>query len=374
MAKALMAGFHRIVHRVRPAPVGSRLRVTRYRHAAVLQIDQDAHPEFRAFPAGAGPQPQDVLAAVHGDPDRRVEWPVRDLTVADLRSILSRTVTTRARPLRHVALRPSWRRHRQPLRLRVAGRGRRVVDRNRLAHRRELRTGGRDRRVKRLTAQPPDGIPRPTSARATGSVILGTCASTGVPDTRQRVETRRPCPTGSSRPTMTSETPTDRRGVVNHNPAEPEGFQISFQPGDGYAVPPDGRRRSPRRRLDVVLALVVVVAVVALDNRGPDGDTVPGPALRVLTMANAYAGLDYEPAVAGFVTRLEEISGGRLTVELINEFGDAVGVNAERQVIDAVRAGTIDLGWVGTRVFDTLGVRSFQALTAPMLIDSYALQ
>jgi TRAP-type transport system periplasmic protein len=39
-----------------------------------------------------------------------------------------------------------------------------------------------------------------------------------------------------------------------------------------------------------------------------------------------------------------------------------------------VAAGTFDLGFVGTRVFDTLGVKSFQALTAPMLIDSYPLE
>src|SRR5207244_458877 len=39
-----------------------------------------------------------------------------------------------------------------------------------------------------------------------------------------------------------------------------------------------------------------------------------------------------------------------------------------------VAAGSADLGWVGTRVFDTLGNDSFQALTAPMLIDSYPLE
>ena len=39
-----------------------------------------------------------------------------------------------------------------------------------------------------------------------------------------------------------------------------------------------------------------------------------------------------------------------------------------------VAAGEIDLGWAGTRVFDTLDVKSFQALTAPMLVDSYALE
>ena len=32
MENALITGFQRIIHRVRPVPVGSRLRVTRYRH------------------------------------------------------------------------------------------------------------------------------------------------------------------------------------------------------------------------------------------------------------------------------------------------------------------------------------------------------
>ena len=32
------------------------------------------------------------------------------------------------------------------------------------------------------------------------------------------------------------------------------------------------------------------------------------------------------------------------------------------------------MGWVGSRVFDTVGVTSFQALVAPLLIDSYDLQ
>jgi hypothetical protein len=38
MAKALSTGFQRIVHRARPVPVGSRLRVTRYRHVIAAQV------------------------------------------------------------------------------------------------------------------------------------------------------------------------------------------------------------------------------------------------------------------------------------------------------------------------------------------------
>ena len=43
-------------------------------------------------------------------------------------------------------------------------------------------------------------------------------------------------------------------------------------------------------------------------------------------------------------------------------------------MVRAVAAGKADLGWAGARVFDTMGVTSFQALQAPMLIDSYALE
>ncbi len=93
----------------------------------------------------------------------------------------------------------------------------------------------------------------------------------------------------------------------------------------------------------------------------------------VLTMANAYASLAYEPAVLDFVTRVDAISAGAMKLEVSNEWGNG-RTDAERLVVDAVRAGAVDLGWVGTRVFDTLGLRSFQALTAPMLIDSHAVQ
>jgi len=36
IAKAFSAGFHRIAHRVRPFPVGSSKRVTRYRRAFAM--------------------------------------------------------------------------------------------------------------------------------------------------------------------------------------------------------------------------------------------------------------------------------------------------------------------------------------------------
>ena len=40
-------------------------------------------------------------------------------------------------------------------------------------------------------------------------------------------------------------------------------------------------------------------------------------------------------------------------------------------MIGDVEAGKADLGWAGSRAFDSVGVPSFDALHAPLLIDSY---
>jgi TRAP-type transport system periplasmic protein len=93
----------------------------------------------------------------------------------------------------------------------------------------------------------------------------------------------------------------------------------------------------------------------------------------VLQMGNAYGDLNGPPAIQYFVSQVEERSGGNLRVESKDAYGDYAD-DAEQQVVRAVAAGQTDLGWAGARVFDTMGVTSFQALQAPMLIDSYPLE
>ena len=130
-----------------------------------------------------------------------------------------------------------------------------------------------------------------------------------------------------------------------------------------------------RIRLATV-ALAVIAAVVAggcsgdgtgSDKAGGSGEPV------VLRMANTASNLEYFPAITDFVGRVNERSGGNVRIEVVHDVGEG-SADAEQQVVRAVAAGTVDLGWSGTRVFDTMGVTSFQALHAPMLIDSYALQ
>jgi TRAP-type C4-dicarboxylate transport system substrate-binding protein len=69
---------------------------------------------------------------------------------------------------------------------------------------------------------------------------------------------------------------------------------------------------------------------------------------------------------------------GRLTdgsVEIAFENGWRIGeVDYETGTIEDVKAGEVDLAWVGARAFDRVGVTSFQALLAPLLVDSHDLQ
>ena len=133
---------------------------------------------------------------------------------------------------------------------------------------------------------------------------------------------------------------------------------------------------SRRARLATV-ALAVIAAVVAGGcggGGGGSGDKAGGSGEPVvLRMANAYGDLDVVPAVQDFVSRVKERSGGNLRIQVASTWGDYAD-DAEQQVVRAVAAGKVDLGWAGARVFDTMGVTSFQALQAPMLIDSYALE
>jgi TRAP-type C4-dicarboxylate transport system substrate-binding protein len=130
-----------------------------------------------------------------------------------------------------------------------------------------------------------------------------------------------------------------------------------------------------RTRLATV-ALAVITALVAGgcssewaagDKAGGSGEPV------VLRMANSYGDLKSAPVIEYFVSQVQKHSGGNVRIESVNEWG-GFAVDAEQQVVRAVAAGKVDLGWSGARVFDTMGATSFQALQAPMLIDSYALQ
>jgi len=124
----------------------------------------------------------------------------------------------------------------------------------------------------------------------------------------------------------------------------------------------------------VAIAVIAAVVVGGCSGGGGSGDKAGGSGEPVvLRMANSYGDLQSAPVIEYFVSQVNDRSGGNLRIQVASRWGDYAD-DAEQQVVRAVAAGKVDLGWAGTRVFDTMGVSSFQALQAPMLIGSYALE
>jgi TRAP-type C4-dicarboxylate transport system substrate-binding protein len=129
-----------------------------------------------------------------------------------------------------------------------------------------------------------------------------------------------------------------------------------------------------RRRVRPASA-VVLVALALAGCSVQAGSKAGGPGTPVvLRMATVNGEPGFMPQVDPYlVSRVAKLSAGDVQIDMAYHVGENAP-GGEQQVVRDVAAGRYDLGVVGTRVFDTLGVDSFQALTAPMLIDSYPLE
>jgi TRAP-type C4-dicarboxylate transport system substrate-binding protein len=79
------------------------------------------------------------------------------------------------------------------------------------------------------------------------------------------------------------------------------------------------------------------------------------------------------PAARFFAARVAALSHGSLRVQVVFGAAGRYTASTEAQVAGMVRDGRFDLGWIGSRAWDELGVASFQALQAPFLVTSYDL-
>lgn len=125
------------------------------------------------------------------------------------------------------------------------------------------------------------------------------------------------------------------------------------------------------------LLAVVVVAAVAPGCSGGSGGGDKAGGLRggpvLLRMASVTHDLSDAPPLADFVRRVAALSGGTIRIRVFDQWAN-YAPDAEANVVRAVATDRVDLGWVGSRVFDSMGVSSFRPLVAPMLIDSYPLE
>ena len=98
------------------------------------------------------------------------------------------------------------------------------------------------------------------------------------------------------------------------------------------------------------------------------GGAVPEPT-RTLKLLNPRSNVEVEP----FLDEVAKLSAGVLVVEPGEQF-EAGSPDSEVNAIKAVQAGNSDLAVVPVRAFGLVGLRSFDALIAPMEIDSMSLQ
>jgi TRAP-type C4-dicarboxylate transport system substrate-binding protein len=106
-------------------------------------------------------------------------------------------------------------------------------------------------------------------------------------------------------------------------------------------------------------------------DKGPDkagGRSDGGPV--VLTLASH----DYDAFEASeFASAVDRLSGGGVRID-VKSGVRFYEVDYERGTIADVRNADYDLAIVGARAWDGAGVKSFNALVAPFLVDSYELQ
>jgi TRAP-type C4-dicarboxylate transport system substrate-binding protein len=91
-----------------------------------------------------------------------------------------------------------------------------------------------------------------------------------------------------------------------------------------------------------------------------------------VTLTFAQPNDDPDAQLTLWAREVDRESKGTVKIQFNNGYGNGAGY--EKQTVTDVAAGKVDAGWVGARVFDRLGVTSFDALLAPMLVDSQALQ
>jgi TRAP-type C4-dicarboxylate transport system substrate-binding protein len=131
------------------------------------------------------------------------------------------------------------------------------------------------------------------------------------------------------------------------------------------------RRPSLTRAFALLAVLAVVLATPACS--GSDADKAGGTRTErpvVLTLANHEVG---PQDIQFWIDEVQRRSAGSLRIQVTDRWRDQEFAYDKATIAD-VQAGKVQLAKVNARVYDTLGVDSFQALVAPFLIDNHPLQ
>ena len=124
----------------------------------------------------------------------------------------------------------------------------------------------------------------------------------------------------------------------------------------------------------LLLTALIAGALSACDLGGDGGADKAGgsDAPKVLRLAVADdAEQPDAPFARYFARRVAALSEGSLRVRVV---WDAAGQSSPGYELDIARRvddGDFELGWMGSRAWDRMGIKSFQALQAPFLVTDY---
>lgn len=122
------------------------------------------------------------------------------------------------------------------------------------------------------------------------------------------------------------------------------------------------------------LALLVAVSVVAGCGAGAADKAGGSHAPTVLTVADSDSSDQVStPALEHFAQQVDSLSHGSLHIHIVFQAAGAATPDVEERVIRAVQSDRFDLGWIGARAWDEVGVKSLRALQAPFLVTSTRL-
>jgi TRAP-type C4-dicarboxylate transport system substrate-binding protein len=122
-------------------------------------------------------------------------------------------------------------------------------------------------------------------------------------------------------------------------------------------------------QLAVAVTVLAVMATSGCQARDRAGGNADAPVTELKFAVNGGPGTQ----ITAWANEVDQLSRGTVKITFIQD-ARAGQPDYEAGTIDDVRAGTVDLAWVGARAFDQVGVTSFQPLLAPLLIDSLELQ
>jgi len=124
----------------------------------------------------------------------------------------------------------------------------------------------------------------------------------------------------------------------------------------------------------VALTIVVGLAFTGCGSRGANKAGGSGQPARQKPIVLVLANYNFAPLELGpFAREVLRRSHGTIRIVFRNNWRQGQN-NVETRLIHDVLAGHADMGWVGSREWDTFGVMAFDALHLPFLIDSYALE